>query len=205
MKKITLLLLIYSLSYANIYEILNNFAYDKKSENIAIEKVNLVHFSYKKEKCVDFIIKDNEINILNTFNSCKNLKEDESFIHYLNQNFLPLYKQDNKFILQTIAEIQNIMRDIMVYYKIYYNLDQNMIRNNKIQILSLDKKNGGLLLYKLNQEVCVGIELGKHNEKMAMKIYGIENLEKQCHMLINSPIFKNLSYTKNDFKWYYLD
>ncbi|EAH8538230.1 hypothetical protein EWF09_08125, partial [Campylobacter jejuni] len=64
---------------------------------------------------------------------------------------------------------------------------------------------GGTLLYKINNQACVGIELTRHDSRMAMKIYGIENLDKECKLFIQSPSFKDLSYTKKDFKWYYLE
>ncbi len=82
---------------------------------------------------------------------------------------------------------------------------KDMSKNKNLDILNIDEKDGGTLLYKINNQACVGIELTRYDSRMAMKIYGIENLDKECKLFIQSPSFKDLSYTKKDFKWYYLE
>ncbi|TKX32435.1 hypothetical protein [Campylobacter aviculae] len=210
MKKIaTIILSLYSLSYANIYEDLSDFAYKKNSDkNFKVESAKIVHFFKNSKECLDLLIGPNQVQILKTYNSCKNLEKDLNFNNFLNHDFLTLYKNDGQMIRQITRDLKNAMQDIMIYYKLHYSFSQNkddMSKNPNLDILNIDPKEGGTLLYKVNNQACVGIELLRHNSKMAMKIYGIENLDKKCKLFIESPDFKNISYTMKDFNWYYLE
>ncbi|MBZ7954906.1 hypothetical protein [Campylobacter molothri] len=210
MKKIaSIFLSLYSLSYANIYEYLSDFAYKKKSDkNFKIDNVKIVHFSKNNKECLELLIKPNQVQILKTYNSCKNLEKDSNFNDFLNRDFLNLYKNDGQTISEMIQDLKRAMQDIMIYYKLHYNFSQNindMSKNKNLSILNIDPKGGGTLLYKVNNQACVGIELLRHNSKMAMKVYGIENLDKKCKFFTESPDFKDISYTAKDFNWYYLE
>lgn len=71
----------------------------------------------------------------------------------------------------------------MIYYKLRYSFSKDvkdMSKNKNLDILNI----GGTLLYKINNQACVGIELTRHDSRMAMKIYGIENLDKECKLFI---------------------
>ncbi|TKX30959.1 hypothetical protein [Campylobacter estrildidarum] len=211
MKKLaTIFLSLYSLSYANIYEDLSDFAYKKVSdENFKVENAKIVHFFKNNKECLDLLISPKQVQILKSYNSCKNLEKDVDFNNFLNKDFLTLYKNDGKFIQEKILDLKNVMQDIMLYYKLHYAFSKDikdMSKNKNLNVLnSIDTKEGGTLLYRINNQTCVGIELKKHNSKMAMKIYGIENLDKKCKLFIESPDFKNISYTTKDFNWYYLE
>ncbi|HEB8062425.1 TPA: hypothetical protein RZJ77_001694, partial [Campylobacter coli] len=117
-------------------------------------------------------------------------------------------KNDGYIIHENLQDLKKAMQDIMIYYKLRFAFSDNiqdMSKNKNLSILNIDKKEGGTLLYKINNQACVGIELTRHNSRMAMKVYGIENLDKECKFFIQAPSFKNISFTKNDFKWYYLE
>ncbi|AXP08594.1 hypothetical protein N4T57_04650 [Campylobacter hepaticus] len=210
MKKIILLFFnLYILSFANTYEKFNDFAYEKKSnKNFKIQELQLVTFFKNKQNCLEFLIEKDQIRIIKAYHSCQELVENKDFINFLNNDFLEIYKNNNDNINQNLKALKNTMQDIMIYYKLHYAFSKDikdMSKNTNLSILNIDEKEGGVLLYKINQQACIGIELNKHNNKMAMKIYGIENSDKECKIFIQAPFFKELSYTQKDFKWYYLE
>ncbi|MBM0637032.1 hypothetical protein LNU06_02580 [Campylobacter sp. VicNov18] len=209
MKTILLFFFSFSLSFANIYEKFNDFAYEKKSDqNFKIQEIKLVRFSQNNKACLDFIIQKDKIEILKSYDSCEKWSKDEIFLNYLNHDFLNLYKNNNDKINENLQALKNTLQDIMIYYKLRYVFSKDvkdMSKNTNLSVLNMDEKEGGILLYKINNQACVGIKLNKHNSKMAMKVYGIENADKECKLFIQSPFFKDLSYTKKDFKWYYLE
>ncbi|EAJ4006669.1 hypothetical protein DAF46_03705 [Campylobacter jejuni] len=210
MKKCILIFFsLYSLSFANIYEKLNDFAYEKKpNKDFKIQEVKLVQFSQENKDCLELLIEASQVRILNSYNSCQKLSKDESFQKFLNEDFLKLYKNNGYLINENLQNLKNTMQDIMIYYKLRYSFSKDvkdMSKNKNLDILNIDEKDGGTLLYKINNQACVGIELTRHDSRMAMKVYGIENLDKECKLFIQSPSFKDLSYTKKDFKWYYLE
>ncbi|EAJ9149493.1 hypothetical protein B1906_07370 [Campylobacter coli] len=210
MKKILPILIGFcSLSFANVYEKLNDFAYEKKpNKDFKIQEVKLVQFSQDNKKCLDLLIEAGQVRILKSYNECQKLSKDIEFQKFLNEDFLKLYKNDGYIIHENLQDLKKAMQDIMIYYKLRFAFSDNiqdMSKNKNLSILNIDKKEGGTLLYKINNQVCVGIELTRHNSRMAMKVYGIENLDKECKFFIQAPSFKNISFTKNDFKWYYLE
>ncbi|EAH9128238.1 TPA: hypothetical protein R4764_001656, partial [Campylobacter jejuni] len=71
---------LYSLSFANIYEKLNDFAYEKKpNKDFKIQEVKLVQFSQENKDCLELLIEAGQVRILNSYNSCQKLSKDESF------------------------------------------------------------------------------------------------------------------------------
>lgn len=79
--------------------------------------------------------------------------------------------------MKIYKNLKNTMQDIMIYYKLRYSFSKDvkdMSKNKNLDILNIDEKDGGTLLYKINNQTCVGIELTRHDSRMAMKIYGIE-------------------------------
>lgn len=200
---------LYSLGFANIYEKLSDFAYEKKpNKDFKSYEVKLIEFSQDNKACLELLIQAERVRILKSYNSCQALAKDENFQNFLNEDFLKLYKNDGYFVNKNLQELKKAMQDIMIYYKLRYSFSkdiEDMSRDKNLSILNIDEKKGGILLYKINNQACVGIELKKHNSKMAMKVYGIENLDKECKLFIQAPFFKELSYTQKDFKWYYLE
>ncbi|HEB9345408.1 TPA: hypothetical protein RZK45_000154 [Campylobacter coli] len=210
MKKILPILIGFcSLSFANVYEKLNDFAYEKKpNKDFKIQEVKLIQFSQNNKNCLDLLIEVGQVRILKSYNECQKLSKDTEFQKFLNDDFLKLYKNDGYIIHENLQDLKKAMQDIMIYYKLRFAFSDNiqdMSKNKNLSILNIDKKEGGTLLYKINNQDCVGIELTRHNSRMAMKVYGIENLDKECKFFIQAPSFKNISFTKNDFKWYYLE
>ncbi len=210
MKKILPILIGFcSLSFANVYEKLNDFAYEKKpNKDFKIQEVKLIQFSQNNKNCLDLLIEAGQVRILKSYNECQKLSKDTEFQKFLNDDFLKLYKNDGYIIHENLQDLKKAMQDIMIYYKLRFAFSDNiqdMSKNKNLSILNIDKKEGGILLYKINNQACVGIELTRHNSRMAMKVYGIENLDKECKFFIQAPSFKNISFTKNDFKWYYLE
>ncbi|HEB9337966.1 TPA: hypothetical protein RZK48_000956 [Campylobacter coli] len=210
MKKILPILIGFcSLSFANVYEKLNDFAYEKKpNKDFKIQEVKLVQFSQNNKNCLDLLIEAGQVRILKSYNECQKLSKDTEFQKFLNDDFLKLYKNDGYIIHENLQDLKKAMQDIMIYYKLRFAFSDNiqdMSKNKNLSILNIDKKEGGILLYKINNQACVGIELARYNSRMAMKVYGIENLDKECKFFIQAPSFKNISFTKNDFKWYYLE
>ncbi|MBS4240781.1 hypothetical protein [Campylobacter vulpis] len=189
---------------ANIYKEFSDFAYEKKAgQGFKISDVKLVDFYQNKEFCLQMLIGAKEVRVLKNSVKCEKLAKDKSFLTFLNGDFLSLYHQDDTALQKELQSLKKAMRDIMVYYKLRLKLDKAMIKDSNVSILKLDE-NGGTLFYKINHQACVGIELFKE-DKMKMKIYGIENLDKECKFFISSPAFKELSYTKNEFRLYVLE
>lgn len=208
MKYLFFLIVSYNFIFANIFESLKDFAYDKKvNQNISIKKAEILSFYDNKNPCIELLITDNEVSILKTFDSCKKLN-NATFLEFLNKDFLSLYQDKQLTLKKELKNLKNAMQDIMIYYKLHCSFSKDikdMSKNQNLTILNIDEKEGGVLLYKINNQACIGIELQKINNRMAMKVYGIENLDRQCKILIDSPSFKNLSYSKKDFNLYYLE
>ena len=206
MKKLVLLLFLKCLALANVYEILSDFAYEKsQNKELKITDAKLLSLKQNQKPCLEILLTQNEVFILKAYQICKNLENDKAFKAFLNNDFLSLYK--NKPDLSELNSIKNAMRELMIYYKLHFSFAKNlsdMSKNKNLRILNLNE-NGGILLYKINEQDCVTFELSKHNNKMSMIIYGLENLDKKCKILVNSPSFKELSYTKNGFVRYYLE
>lgn len=202
--KIFLTLCLPLMLLANIYEEFSDFAYEKRAgQGFKISDVKLVDFYQNEKFCLQILIDSKEVRVIKNSIKCENLAKDKSFLDFLNNDFLSLYHQDDTALQKELLSLKKVMRDIMVYYKLRLKFDKAMIKDPNISILKLDE-NGGTLLYKINNQACVGIELFKEN-KMKMKIYGIENLDKKCKFFISSPAFKELSYTKNEFRLYVLE
>lgn len=200
--KIFFILFFVCFAQADIYEQLSDFAYTKKSnKNIKIKKALIADIYQNNKKCLKILIQDNKIDVLNYFNECKKINND-AFLSFLNNDFLKLYKNDLISTNKYIKELKNIMQDIMISYKINNNFN---INNKNLNILNLNNKIGGIILFKVNNQDCVAIKIFKEKEKMIMNINGIENLDKECKILINSPEFKDLSYANNNYKMYYLN
>ena len=73
-KWILIFLNLYSLSFANIYEKLNDFAYEKKpNKDFKVEEAKLVRFSQENKDCLELLVEDSRVRILNTYNSCQKL------------------------------------------------------------------------------------------------------------------------------------
>lgn len=204
MKKIFILFCICVSLMADIYEELNDYAYKKSGANFKSEKVDLLSFYKDGQKCVDLLLGSKNIRVLEGFYSCKDLEKDKNFENFLNKEFLILYQSDRSELDKEMQRLRQLMRDIMVHYKLYHRLDKNMVKNSAVEFLKLEK-NEANLLFRINKQACVGIEIFKEKNKMAMKIYGIENLDKSCKFFISSPFFKELSYTSKAFRLYYLE
>lgn len=204
MKKILILFCVCVSLMADIYEELSDYAYKKNSENFKSKKVELLSFYKDGKKCVDLLLSSKNIRVLESFYSCKNLEKDINFENFLNKEFLMLYQSDMSELDKEMQHLKQLMRDIMVYYKLYHRLDKDMVKNSAVEFLKLEKYEANLL-FRINKQACVGIEIFKEKNKMAMKIYGIENLDKACNFFISSPFFKELSYTNKAFRLYYLE
>lgn len=210
MKKVfPILISLCSLSLANVYEKLNDFAYEKKpNKDFKIQEVKLVQFLQDDKNCLELLIEAGQVRILKSYNECQKLSKDVDFQKFLNEDFLRLYKNNGYSINENLQDLKKAMQDIMIYYKLRFAFSKNiqdMSKNKNLSILNIDEKEGGTLLYKINNQACVAIELVRYNSRMAMKVYGMENLDKECKLFIQAPSFKNISFTKNDFKWYYLE
>ncbi|WP_270960301.1 hypothetical protein [Campylobacter upsaliensis] len=203
MKFLTLFWLFTLPLLANVYEEFSDFAYEKVGRNFTLSEAKVVDYYQNKNFCLQLLVMPKKVMILKNSLECADLVKDESFLEFLNQDFLSLYYKDTNTLKKELDALKKVMQDIMVYYKIHSRFDEGMIKNPNLNILKLDE-NGGTLLYKINNQACVGIELFKEN-KMKMKIYGIENLDKKCKFFISSPAFKELSYTKNEFRLYVLE
>ncbi|EAK6460211.1 TPA: hypothetical protein KLA79_001294, partial [Campylobacter jejuni] len=99
---------LYSLSFANIYEKLNDFAYEKKpNKDFKIQEVKLVQFSQENKDCLELLIEAGQVRILNSYNSCQKLSKDESFQKFLNEDFLKLYKNNGYLINENLQNLKN--------------------------------------------------------------------------------------------------
>ncbi|HEG8055806.1 TPA: hypothetical protein SFZ15_001781, partial [Campylobacter jejuni] len=108
MKKCILIFFsLYSLSFANIYEKLNDFAYEKKpNKDFKIQEVKLVQFSQENKDCLELLIEAGQVRILNSYNSCQKLSKDESFQKFLNEDFLKLYKNNGYLINENLQNLE---------------------------------------------------------------------------------------------------
>ncbi len=180
----------------------------KPNKDFKIQEVKLVQFLQDDKNCLELLIEAGRVRILKSYNECQKLSKDADFQKFLNEDFLRLYKNNGYSINENLQDLKRAMQDIMIYYKLRFAFSKNiqdMSKNKNLSILNIDEKEGGTLLYKINNQACVAIELVRHNSRMAMKVYGMENLDKECKLFIQAPSFKNISFTKNDFKWYYLE
>ncbi|ECC0749764.1 hypothetical protein GN741_08065, partial [Campylobacter coli] len=185
MKKVfPILISLCSLSLANVYEKLNDFAYEKKpNKDFKIQEVKLVQFLQDDKNCLELLIEAGRVRILKSYNECQKLSKDADFQKFLNEDFLRLYKNNGYSINENLQDLKKAMQDIMIYYKLRFAFSKNiqdMSKNKNLSILNIDEKEGGTLLYKINNQACVAIELARHNSRMAMKVYGMENLDKEC-------------------------
>ncbi|WP_279042114.1 hypothetical protein [Campylobacter helveticus] len=189
---------------ANVYEEFSDFAYEKRAGgNFNLSEVRLVDYYKNKKFCLQMIVSSKEVSILKSSLECEKLAKDKSFLEFLNRDFLNLYHKDTNALKKELEALKKVMRDIMVHYKLWLKFDENMIKEPNLSILNLNQ-DGGTLLYKINNQACVGIELFKE-EKAKIKIYGIENLDKECKFFISSPAFKELSYSESGFRLYVLE
>ncbi|MBF7068009.1 hypothetical protein IY885_07005 [Campylobacter volucris] len=206
--KILFLLFIVSFSYANIYETLNDFAYNKQNSiNLYSKEATILELKKDKKSCVDIILSDKKAYILKKYDSCKDVNE-ATLNEYLNTNFMSLYLKDLTSMRKELSEIKNIMRDFMVYYTLNHSFANDLkllSKSGKIHALNLDKNTGGKILYKVNNQDCVMFDLFLDEFSQAsLYVIGIENLDKQCMELISSPEFKELSFTQKEMKKYRL-
>lgn len=206
--KILFLLFIVSFSYANIYETLNDFAYNKQNSiNLYSKEATILELKKDKKSCVDIVLSDKKAYILKKYDFCKDINE-ATLNKYLNTNFMSLYLKDLTSMRKELSEIKNIMRDFMVYYTLnrsFANDLKLLSKSEKIHALNLDKNTGGKILYKVNNQDCVMFDLFLDESSQAsLYVIGVENLDKQCIELISSPEFKELSFTQKEMKKYRL-
>ncbi|WP_279176689.1 hypothetical protein [Campylobacter insulaenigrae] len=207
MKYLIIFLMLFC-AHANIYDTLNDFAYNKKnSSNIQTRDVLMIELKRDNKACIDMILNKNKIYILKKYDICDDV-DDFTLYKYLNQDFINLYFKDLTFIKQELIDIKNIMREIMLYYTLHHsfpNSVRDMSKNKKIDALNLNSNSGGQIIYKVNNQACVVFDLFvDENSQENFYIMGIENLDKQCLELISSPEFKELSFTKKEMKKYRL-
>lgn len=209
MKFLLFLCLSFAFAFSNIYEKLSDFAYEKKpNKDIKLQESRVLSVQDKGKDCVELLITKDKVRILQVFDACQNLQKDQNFKDFLESDFLKLYQDDKEFIMTHLKSLQRIMQDLMLYYKLHFSFSnelEKMSKNPNLSILKLDEKEGGTLLFHVDNEACVSIELARTTGKMAMRIQGIENLNKECKIFIHSPAFKQLSFTKKDFIIYALE
>lgn len=206
MKKSTLLPLLFTFAFADIYQELSNFAYEKKpNQNIKVRELKLIEFTPDKEKCLELLIDQEQIRILRSFNSCKVLERDERFKNFLEKDFFSLYQSDDSTMLENVKRIKNIMQNIMVHYKLRRTLGENMSPDPNLTSVQMDENKGGTLAYKINDKACVYIELFRKEDKMTMKVYGTKDPDGECRVLVNSPQFKEFSLVGKEPKFYPLE
>ncbi|CAM4098144.1 hypothetical protein [Campylobacter armoricus] len=194
--------------YANIYEDLNDFAYNKQNTiNLHTNQALFLEYKKNKQSCVDIILYKNKTQVVKIYPLCENLNK-KSLNEYLNTQFISLYTKDLSKLRREIADIKNVMRDFMIYYTLYQSFTSDikkMSKNDKLQVYELDTKKGGKIFYKINNKACVVFDLYLDETSQAiMQISGMENLDKTCMELISSPEFKDLSFTREDMKKYKL-
>ncbi|HED5986961.1 TPA: hypothetical protein R5V52_001119, partial [Campylobacter coli] len=160
MKKVfPILISLCSLSLANVYEKLNDFAYEKKpNKDFKIQEVKLVQFLQDDKNCLELLIEAGQVRILKSYNECQKLSKDVDFQKFLNEDFLRLYKNNGYSINENLQDLKKAMQDIMIYYKLRFAFSKNiqdMSKNKNLSILNIDEKEGGTLLYKINNQACV--------------------------------------------------
>ncbi|QOR00601.1 hypothetical protein [Campylobacter sp. 2014D-0216] len=206
--KILYLLLMGVFACANIYEDLNDFAYNKQNTlNLNSSQAWFLEYKQNKQACVDIVLAKHKAYVVQIHPACNNLNK-EKINDYLNSQFLSLYSKDLTKLRREIASIKNVMRDFMIYYTLHQSFANDikkMSKSDKLQVYQLDKKNGGKIFYKVNNQACVVFDLYlDENLQANMQVSGMENLDKTCMELISSPEFKDLSYTKDEMKKYKL-
>lgn len=206
--KIFLFILLAGFLHANIYEKLNDFAYSKQNSfDLRVNKALFVELKEGKEPCLDFVISNDKVFIIQKHQVCKDIN-NTILNDYLNTEFIRLYKKDFSEVKKELFNIKNIMREIMLYYSLNHNFGKDIkeiSRNKNLEVLNLKPDTGGKILYRINGEVCVVFDLSMNkNSEAILQVHGIENLEKACKELISSPEFKDLSYTKKGMREYKL-
>lgn len=206
--RILFLFFVISFSYADIYETLNDFAYNKQNSiNLYSKEATILELKKDKKSCVDIVLSDKKAYVLKKYDSCKDVNET-TLNEYLNTNFMSLYLKDLTSMRKELSEIKNIMRDFMIYYTLNHSFANDLkllSKSEKIHALNLDKNIGGKILYKVNNQDCVMFDLFLDEFSQAsLYVVGIENLDKQCMELISSPEFKELSFTQKEMKKYRL-
>ncbi|TEY00937.1 hypothetical protein [Campylobacter sp. US33a] len=207
-KLILVLILAKTFILANIFETLNDFAYSKSSNTqIQSQDVKLLTLYDKGQKCAQILVSKNEIIPFIFFDACKKFEKSDSFEQFLNSDFKELYFSDNKEISNAIKQIQATMQDIMLSYKLNRDIKGTMSKNPNLTFLEpFDFEKGGTLLYKVDNQACVLFKIFNNiNGKKILQIQGMENLNKSCKLIINSPQFKSLSYNFRDFNSYILE
>ncbi|HEC1804096.1 TPA: hypothetical protein R1720_001061, partial [Campylobacter lari] len=179
--KILLLLFIGFFSYANIYEDLNDFAYNKQNTlNLNSSQALFLEYKQNKQACADIVLTKNKAFVIKIYPLCENLNE-KSLNEYLNTQFISLYAKDLSKLRKEMADIKNIMRDFMIYYTLHQSFAKEikkMSKNDKLQTYKLDEKKGGKILYKVNNQACVIFDLYlDENLQASMQISGMENLD----------------------------
>ncbi|TXE89431.1 hypothetical protein FPD38_01665 [Campylobacter volucris] len=206
--RILFLFFVISFSYADIYETLNDFAYNKQNSiNLYSKEATILELKKDKKSCVDIVLSDKKAYVLKKYDSCKDVNET-TLNEYLNTNFMSLYLKDLTSMRKELSEIKNIMRDFMIYYTLNHSFANDLkllSKSEKIHALNLDKNTGGKIFYKINDQDCVMFDLFLDEFSQAsLYVVGIENLDKQCMELISSPEFKELSFTQKEMKKYRL-
>lgn len=202
--------MILSLGANEIYSILNDFAFEKKeSKNLNIVESRVLTLKKDNQKCLEILLNDKEVRILNIFEYCENLSKNSAFKAYLENEFFDLYKNDySEFINLQIKNLQRAMQDIMLYYKLHLTFTNDLKTMSKLDNLkleNLDKKEGGNIYFLVENRACVELSFLRINEKMAMFVKALKSNEKNCQILTNSPSFKQLSLIKDEVKSYILD
>lgn len=89
MKKVfPILISLCSLSLANVYEKLNDFAYEKKpNKDFKIQEVKLVQFLQDDKNCLELLIEAGQVRILKSYNECQKLSKDADFQNFLMKIF----------------------------------------------------------------------------------------------------------------------
>ncbi|EFT0310880.1 hypothetical protein HWF81_001349, partial [Campylobacter coli] len=108
MKKVfPILISLCSLSLANVYEKLNDFAYEKKpNKDFKIQEVKLVQFLQDDKNCLELLIEAGRVRILKSYNECQKLSKDADFQKFLNEDFLRLYKNNGYSINENLQDLK---------------------------------------------------------------------------------------------------
>ncbi|HEC1775410.1 TPA: hypothetical protein R1726_001355, partial [Campylobacter lari] len=86
--KILLLLFAGIFSYANIYEDLSDFAYNKQNTlNLNSSQALFLEYKQNKQACVDIVLAKDKAFVVKIYPLCENLNE-KSLNEYLNTQFI---------------------------------------------------------------------------------------------------------------------
>ncbi|SPV22618.1 periplasmic protein [Campylobacter coli] len=112
MKKVfPILISLCSLSLANVYEKLNDFAYEKKpNKDFKIQEVKLVQFLQDDKNCLELLIEAGQVRILKSYNECQKLSKDADFQKFLNEDFLRLYKNNGYSINENLQDLKRLCK-----------------------------------------------------------------------------------------------